>query len=568
MAKKLTKHKQGFDTLSSIIECIKEKKSFVVEAGAGSGKTRSLVESLKYILNTEINLLEKTNSEIACITYTNVAKDEISERIDKNPLVFVGTIHEFLWYVMKNYQRELKNEILNHNNSEGDNQIPDLKKKLENFKIEYLPQYGRNFEKGRITHDDVINFSSLIFEKYPKISKIVASKYPYIFIDEYQDTEERTIDLLVRDLLLHNTGHIVLGFFGDSMQKIYEGGVGKIPENYLKNSTLQVITKEDNFRCSKAVINLLNKIRTDLVQKPAGKNLEGEILFFHTNQDNNSITNYKKVLKYLSEKKGWKNEKSKILLLTHKGIASRLGYENLLEAYSELSFGRERLTEKSDAFSEFFLDKIEKFVFDYENNNYSNFIKFLAVEGFQLQNHDDKKNISGLMVNLSSLRKTGTVREVMEYVLSNNLIAKTSKIETFEQKLALNDQDPDLQVYKKFYDKLMEVPYKEVITFYDFIEGYTPYSTKHGVKGAEFDNVLMVIDDSHKWYLYNKFNDVIGGKESSSERRQRIQNLLYVCCSRAKDKLAILSLSQMDTEAMKTLQNWFGSNIIDVSKIH
>ncbi|MCR4292273.1 MAG: hypothetical protein NUV76_05295 [Candidatus Kuenenia sp.] len=48
---------------------------------------------------------------------------------------------------------------------------------------------GRN-NSGKISNDDVIKFSSNIFGKYPKISRINASLYPYIFIDEYQNKEE------------------------------------------------------------------------------------------------------------------------------------------------------------------------------------------------------------------------------------------------------------------------------------------------------------------------------------------------------------------------------------------
>lgn len=53
-----------------IIKCINERNHFALTAGAGSGKTYTLIETLKYILAH--NLLE--NKNIACITYTNIAK--------------------------------------------------------------------------------------------------------------------------------------------------------------------------------------------------------------------------------------------------------------------------------------------------------------------------------------------------------------------------------------------------------------------------------------------------------------------------------------------------------------
>lgn len=77
------------NSLQNIQQSIAEKQSFILEAGAGSGKTWSLVESIKYIINHESQNLAKHNRKIACITYTNVAANEIIERIDNNPLVNV-----------------------------------------------------------------------------------------------------------------------------------------------------------------------------------------------------------------------------------------------------------------------------------------------------------------------------------------------------------------------------------------------------------------------------------------------------------------------------------------------
>ena len=71
-------------SLEQVKDCIKTGKSFIVEAGAGSGKTWTLIESLRYIIETQAFQLEKTNKQIACITYTNVAKDEITHRINNN----------------------------------------------------------------------------------------------------------------------------------------------------------------------------------------------------------------------------------------------------------------------------------------------------------------------------------------------------------------------------------------------------------------------------------------------------------------------------------------------------
>lgn len=566
MAKRIKTQPKETGSIEKAFDCITQKQSFVIEAGAGSGKTRSLVESLKFILGNDIKRLEKDNQKIVCITYTNVAKDEISERIDKNPLVFVGTIHEFLWEIIKNYQNELRVEIIDFNNLDQKKHIENLEDIVKNLTITYS-QYGRKFEEGKITHEDVIAFSSFLFKKYPKILKIVANRFPYIFVDEYQDTEARTINLLLEDLLPPNSGNLVLGFFGDSMQNIYEVGVGKIPQSYIDSGVLALITKEENFRCSKEVISLLNKIRTDLSQIPSGKNLEGENTFISCNQDLNNTNNYQKTLDFLTSKKNWNLSKTKILLLTHKGIAGKIGYGSLLEVYGILDFGRDRLLKKEERFSDFILNKIERLFSLYQLKNYSEFIKILGIEGFKIDNHDQKDKIHKLLLGLRDLRTTGKVGDVIEYVLANNLLTKPLKIQEFEERIkATLPGDEKAEKNKKFYDELMNSQYREFVLVNEYIEGYTPYSTKHGVKGAEFENVLVVIDDA-SWNQY-KFNDVFGNNHTNEKRYVRTRNLLYVCCSRAKNKLAVLSLSEMDSAAMNTVVSWFGKkNVLEISAV-
>ena len=351
------------EVLEQIKQLLDIKQSFILEAGAGSGKTRTLLDSLKYLIDTQSKSLYERNMSIACITYTNVAVNEINERIDNNPLVLALTIHEFLWYVIKNYQKELKIEVLNYNDEESKKPIDDLGSILKTQTIAYS-QYGRKFDKGRITHEDVILFSSRIFHKYPKIGKIVTNKFPYIFIDEYQDTEEKTVKLLIDDLLVKNKGEMALGFFGDSMQKIYNQGVGEI-----ENENLISVTKKDNYRCSKEVIKLLNVIRPELTQNAAGDNKEGSISFINCNNDLANIKNYEKTFNYLKNK-GWQFGpdkegvlNTKVLMLTHRGIANKLEYESILSTYQILGrWGRERLLNKEELFANFILNKIEKLV--------------------------------------------------------------------------------------------------------------------------------------------------------------------------------------------------------------
>src|SRR5262249_34299988 len=56
------------------------------------------------------------------------------------------------------------------------------------------------------------------------------------------------------------------------MQQIYDNRAG----DFSKSPNIVVITKEENFRCSKEVLSFLNKFRTDVEQRAAGKNADAE----------------------------------------------------------------------------------------------------------------------------------------------------------------------------------------------------------------------------------------------------------------------------------------------------
>ena len=85
-----------------------ESKSFRLLAGAGSGKTYTLVESLKSFRQIYGNKLKLHGRRAAVITFTNAACDEIKERLGQDALFEIETIHSFLWSIIKHYTPDKK----------------------------------------------------------------------------------------------------------------------------------------------------------------------------------------------------------------------------------------------------------------------------------------------------------------------------------------------------------------------------------------------------------------------------------------------------------------------------
>jgi DNA helicase II / ATP-dependent DNA helicase PcrA len=89
----------------------------------------------------------------------------------------------------------------------------------------------------------------------------------------------------------------------------------------------------------------------------------------------------------------------------------------------------------------------------------------------------------------------------------------------------------------------------------------SPYSTQHGVKGAEFDNVFVVLDNG-RWNQYNfKYLFENNGNPNVLEKTRKI---FYVACSRAKNNLVVY-FPQPTQRVINKASEWFGDeNVIEI----
>ena len=105
------------DVLNHLLSNIECNKSTIMNSGAGSGKTYALIQCLKHVVSKYGNSFKKNNQHVICITYTNVAANEIKERLGNTDIIYVSTIHERLWDIIRPYKKELaKIHLENLNN--------------------------------------------------------------------------------------------------------------------------------------------------------------------------------------------------------------------------------------------------------------------------------------------------------------------------------------------------------------------------------------------------------------------------------------------------------------------
>ena len=88
-------------------------------------------------------------------------------------------------------------------------------------KVVYDARYNNDaLHKMRISHDTLLKYARKIVLDYDILKQIIIDKYPYIFVDEYQDTNPYVIDIL-SSLVEYSKklNHpFCVGYFGDSVQ--------------------------------------------------------------------------------------------------------------------------------------------------------------------------------------------------------------------------------------------------------------------------------------------------------------------------------------------------------------
>ncbi len=544
---------------ANILECLKERRSFLVDAGAGSGKTSSLIRALDYIRGPERSTCVTSSQRVACITFTNVAKNEIVERTERDPLFIVATIHDFLWAAIKPFQKELRPALLSFNASLPDRSRrkqdeAELEEGLKKISGINYSDRGASFMEGRIFHDDLLGVAHVMFRDRPMLSKVVAARFPFIFIDEYQDTNPFVISLLL-DHLLKTDAPPLLGFFGDKMQSIYADGVGELSPDH--QAMLVQIKKEENYRCSKAVIQLLNNVRTDIKQEPAGDNLPGGAVYVSLVDIDPSADLTAIAVEKAQEKFAWElGGELKVLFLTHRLIARKAGYEALWTAYNERGgFSRERFQSGEDPIAAFFVNRVEPIIESWRQGMVGRTISLISSRPKPIAAQAEKARVKAALDSLIELVDGGaTVQAVLKHIQAAELVPLLDDLEVGISEIVAPAEvgTPEAQ-HQAFMAKLLAIPYAEISNYRAVLQNDLPYSTKHGVKGDEFQNVLVFLDDAGaNWNQYS-FGKLLAGTDTSEARIRRSRNLFYVCCSRAKDKLIVADVGATDQASIEAL---------------
>jgi len=134
---------------------------------------------------------------------------------------------------------------------------------LNILETDFLSYKKIYWEKGILFHDDVLFFSYELIQNFPFILQVLRAKFPYFFIDEFQDTNP------IPAAILHQIGlsNTIVGVIGDTAQSIY-GFQGSEPEKFTSFNLPEIIDYQmsENRRSTNVIVQILNGIRSDIQQ--------------------------------------------------------------------------------------------------------------------------------------------------------------------------------------------------------------------------------------------------------------------------------------------------------------
>lgn len=291
-----------------------------IYAGPGAGKTHFLVENVKNIVTTYPLVAQSKERKVLCITYTNAAVDEIKHRLDRfSSSVEAHTIHGFIIeHIIKPFQEDLrqimledfgitvngKSKIMSQiegmgilhgidktdifdfiKSAVGDTEELSYSKKIlgevevdleayladKTAKLRASRQINNNHiipikqytwsKVRKLTHNEILYFGYRILQHNHTALYATRVKFPFIFVDEFQDTNPLQT-LLIK---LIGSKSTVIGTIGDVAQSIYSFQGAK-PSQFLAlnidgNRASSEYAISGNRRSTANVVNLCNFLR-------------------------------------------------------------------------------------------------------------------------------------------------------------------------------------------------------------------------------------------------------------------------------------------------------------------
>ncbi|MBK0098525.1 ATP-dependent helicase [Erwinia sp. S63] len=432
-----------------------------------------------------------------------------------------------------------------------------------------------------IGHDTLLKYAKILLLKNKGLSRLVIDAYPYIFIDECQDTNPDIIDFFheIYKYAKKTNNIFVLGFFGDPMQTIFSKKIIKDP--FYAN--LNLINKDFNRRSFEEVINSINKIRGDhqpIIQTSIYKNKQGGVVKFQRLPEE---CNERSIIRGIIDEheREWNSSEENsfaCLVLKNKMLATLCNFDNIYNLVSNIYIA-ENPSYHNKVNEEFVVREIKKagrlaitlhnilfplfFIVRNKSLSLSELFPVITKGQYSLkevreaisffQKHSDCslfEYVDNTQKNHNGKLSRGA-KEIIESLFPHELVIPDSSIELTILELSGFKHVDDCSV---FLSELLKINICEFLNWMDYLYGREErsginYLTCHSSKGLEFDNVLIFLEDS---MLHDKniFSELLSSNlnVTLNEKLEMARRIFYVSVSRAIKNVSIILFSKSNVD--------------------
>lgn len=387
---------------------------------------------------------------------------------------------------------------------------------LESDLLGYKKLYWR---EGIIDHDDVLFFSYLLIEKYPFILTVLRAKFPYFFIDEFQDTNPIQFKIIKKI----SEEETIVGVIGDPAQLIY--GFQGIEMSQFTDFSLEGLkeyTMIENKRSTNKIIKVLNYVREDIQQKEY-RNDEGDKPVIIVGECKES---YKKAESLSDNENVYSLSRRNITSNAMKDEFEDIGIEeNILDQFKKADSNSARwykiiscISAAEYARAEQYKEAMRKLRFLINDN------------GNEIEERRKIINSLYLLVNKYDFYSNGSLMDFYDLVKED-----------------IDSSLPGLQRNGAPYRFYNTNKYKELAMYINNEDDTSKHRTIHKAKGIEFKNVMLILEKEE--YL-----DFLLDPDLDNNEEHRIY---YVAASRARDRLFI-NVPSLSKENENKLKELFG----------
>lgn len=431
--------------------------------------------------------------------------------------------------------------------------------------VYYDPMYNRDrLDKMRISHETLLKYGFTLIQKYPKMRQIVIDSYPYILIDEYQDTANIVVEIMnsIGQYAKEIRHDIFIAYFGDSVQNIYDTGVGTKLRQVHPN--LAAVTKLYNRRSYTEVIDVANKVRNDEINQTSiySDSEGGSVKLYSGNQDAVS-----KFIDLCVEQ--WNIDMKNplhCLFATNHMVADYSGFSNVYMAFKNAGvyqgIGYKQLNTELLSHDIIRLGKVQSLLYrliklytevrekkqalrdilpteEYRNMSFTDLKKLIVLLQSLKGNTLDE-----LLVDIFGKYKVSsdkTYKLIIEKIFDIDEISYEGTLKYFLHSL-YDSYDEEMET-KQIIGEILNLKIAEVLCWFHYVnrdenkEIY--YHTFHSTKGLEYENVIIILgkdfgQDKGLFELFFKeYGEDISQDLPKYEKYERGRNILYVAVTRA-----------------------------------